>query len=483
MSRGAVGFATLAVLAAAAVGQDAPPPAPAPAAESTELRDTFARRYGPAVERILAAARTESRVYDRLRHLCDVIGPRLSGSPGHDAAVKWCVATMQADGLDDARAEPVRLVPWIRGAESAVMTAPRRLDLHMLGLGNSVGTPPEGVEAEVVVVKNLEELQARSDEVKGRIVLFDHAMPQYDPETGTGYGSTVVYRVIGPSRAAAAGAVGVLVRSVTATSLQTPHTGMLRYDEELPQIPAAALTIEDTELIRRLSEAGETVKVRLTMGARFGEETTSHNVVAELRGREKPEEVIVVGGHLDSWDVGQGAHDDGGGSMMAWEAVRLLKALDLRPRRTIRVVLYTNEENGLRGAEQYVADHLEEMPRHVAAIESDSGSFKPLGFSHPKPGDPAQERARQRLEAIAALLGPLGADEVVNGGGGADIGKMAPHGVPQIGLRVDMATYFDVHHTHADTFDKVDREHLEAGAACLAVMTYVLAEMPERLLD
>jgi Zn-dependent M28 family amino/carboxypeptidase len=263
---------------------------------------------------------------------------------------------------------------------------------------------------------------------------------------------------------------------------------MLRYAEDAPRIPAAALSIEDSEMVVRLVEAGETVTVGMTLRCGFAEDALSANVVGEIRGSERPQEVVVFGGHLDSWDVGQGAHDDGGPAVACMEALRLLKSLGLRPRRTVRVVLFTNEENGLRGGRAYAADHAAEAPFHVAAIEADSGAARPLGFTTPaaKPDASPEERERidrirARLREVVALLEGAGAGSLQDGGGGADIGPLEPAGVPQIGLMTDVSTYFDIHHTAADTFDKVDKGDLDRCAGVLAAVVFVLADMPESL--
>jgi carboxypeptidase Q len=438
--------------------------------------------YGTEVNVLFRAAAMSGEPYERLRHLCDVIGPRLSGSAGLEQAVEWTAQTMRDDGLD-VRLQPVMVPKWVRGRESATLLTPREAPLAMLGLGNSVGTPEGGITAEVVVARDFDELAALGPKVRGRIVLFDAAMPPYDPERGAGYGQTVVYRTAGASRAGAAGAVACLVRSVTAKSLSTPHTGMLRYEKGKPRIPAAAITIEDAQTIRRLVDAGEKVTVRLEMEAHFEADAPSANVIGEIVGREKPEEVVILGAHLDSWDVGQGAHDDGAACIAVSYALKMLSEMELRPRRTIRVVLFTNEENGLRGGREYVNGHANDIARYQAAIEADSGIFRPLGFSTPKANDERGERIRARLEEVMRLLEPHGAGRLRDGGGGADIGPMAAFGVPLLGLYVEGSRYFDYHHTHADTLDKVDPDDLAACIGTLASMAYVLAEMPERLDD
>jgi carboxypeptidase Q len=338
----------------------------------------------------------------------------------------------------------------------------------MVGLGNSVGTPAGGVEAEALVVSSFDELQARAADARGRIVVYN--VPY------TGYGATVRYRVQGPSTAARLGAVAVLVRSVTPRSLFTPHTGTLVYDTAAPRIPAAAITVEDAELLARLQQKGQRVTVRLTMGARMLPDAPSRNVVAEIRGRETPEEVVVMGGHIDSWDVGQGAMDDGGGVVVAWEALRLMKSLGLRPRRTVRVVAWTNEENGGRGGAGYRDAHRAELPRHVLAIESDNGAFKPSGF-----GFTGSDAARARVTEVARLLARIGADTVTSGGGGADIGPIMELGVPGMSPNVDGSRYFWYHHSEADTMDKLDPRDMGLLTAALAVMAYVVADLPESL--
>ncbi|GAB4460818.1 MAG: M28 family peptidase [Armatimonadaceae bacterium] len=420
-------------------------------------------------ERLIAAALRDPTAYRRLAYLCDRIGHRLSGSPSLDASIRWSVDEMKRDGLEGVRAEKVMVPHWVRGQESAVLLDPVERPLVMLGLGMSVGTPRNGITADVVTVRDFEELERlEASAVRGKIVCYNVPF--------TTYGETVRYRSGGASRAAKRGAVGVLVRSVGPVSLRTPHTGALRYDEDALKIPAAAITIEDAEMLARMQQRGEKVRVRLKMDARMLPDAPSANVIADLRGREKPEEIVVVGGHLDSWDVGAGAHDDGGGCLAAWEAVRLMKVLDLRPRRTVRVVLFTNEENGLRGGNAYRDIHRAEMPNHVLAIESDSGVWKPLGF-----GVSASEDGLAFVQRLAPLLSSLQAERIERGGGGADIGPMGGDGVPLMGLNTDTSRYFHIHHTPADTVDKVMPEEFARCVAAMAVMAYAVAELPQRL--
>ncbi len=440
-----------------------------PGAASAQARPgSIAAEYRADADRLIDAALADSAAWSKLARLTDGFGSRLSGSRSLEAAIDWILAEMKREGLENVRGEPVMVPHWVRGEESAELVTPRRQRLGMLGLGNSVGTPAAGIEAEVLVVSDFEELQARAGEARGRIVLFDAPY--------TTYGQTVRYRVQGASAAARLGAVAVLVRSVTPQSLFTPHTGTLVYDSAAPRIPAAAVTVEDAELLHRLQQRGERISVRLVMGARMLPDARSRNVVAEIRGRERPSEVVVVGGHIDSWDVGQGAMDDGGGVVVAWEAVRLMKALGLRPRRTVRVVMWTNEENGGRGGTGYRDAHRSELAGHVLAIESDNGAFKPSGF-----GFTGSDAARARVAEVARLLARIGADTVSAGGGGADIGPIMQLGVPGMSPNVDGSRYFWYHHTDADTMDKLDPRDMGLLTAAIAVMAYVVADLPEPL--
>ena len=439
----------------------AAPPAPS---ASTSWLDP----YREPAARLVGEALSSSFAWDRLALIGDTFGNRLSGSQALEDAIQWAVAEMKKDGLDNVHTEPVKVPHWIRGHESVELTSPRPMPLVMLGLGNSIGTPAEGIEADVLVVRNFEELDAAADRVKGRIVLYNAPF--------TNYGETVQFRGTGPSRAAAMGAVAALVRSVGPAGLRLPHTGALRYVEGAPQIPAAAITTEDADRLQRMQDRGTRVRVRLKMEAKFLPDADSFNVVGELRGREKPDEVVVVGGHFDSWDVGTGSTDDGGGCVVTWEALRIMKKLNLRPRRTVRVVLWTNEENGTRGALAYRDRYKDQLANHVLMFESDSGVFHPTGF-----GFTGSETARATVKDIASLLAGIQADRISAAGEGADIGPSVQAGnIPAMSLDAD-GNYFLIHHTQADTIDKIDPMDMSRAAAAIAVVTYVIAEMPERL--
>jgi carboxypeptidase Q len=436
--------------------------------------------YRKAASAILGRALTDLDGMNRLVHLCDSIGARLAGSKNLERAVQWSSEEMAQIGLKNIETPAVKVPHWIRGEESAVLLEPSQRELPMLGLGGSVATPAEGITAEVVPVRSFEDLEALGEEkVRGKIVLYNVPF-----ET---YGSTVRYRVTGAARAAELGAVASLVRSITPVSLQTPHTGGLRYPVGAERIPAAAITIEDAEMLTRLAHSGESVRVRLRMQARFAPDADSANVVGEIPGREQPDEIVVFGGHLDSWDVGQGAHDDGVGCMASLQAAAILSELGFQPRRTLRLALWTNEENGLRGARAYRAWSETRPERHVAAIEMDGGAERPVGFGlgirrkNPSIAEEAYSRALPLARSIGSLLGAIEAGEIYQGGGGADIGPLMTKGVPGLGLRTVGEKYFHWHHTHADTVDKVALQDFRKCIACMAVMAYVLADMPETL--
>ena len=447
------------VVAAAAVGGLL---IPAP------IRAQSAAIYRATTDRLIDAAMKDSAAWNRIAELTDTFGNRLSGTDNLERSIDWILARMKKDGLENVRGEAVMVPHWVRGNESADLIMPRRKSLAMLGLGGSVGTPVKGITAPVLVVSSFDDLTKRAAEANGKIILFDAPFVEY--------GKTVAYRGGGPSAAARAGAVAVLVRSIASYSINSPHTGALRYDTTVKKIPAAAITVEDAMLLHRMQDRRRPITVTLRMNAHMLADAPSRNIVAELRGRDLPDEVVVMGGHIDSWDVGQGAMDDAGGVVAAWEAVRLMKALGLRPRRTIRVVGWTNEENGSRGGIGYRTAHAADMDKHVFALESDNGVFHPYGIAAV-----ASDSAMAMLRRIAPLLARIGADSVKRGGGEADIGPLLAAGVPGAGLDVDGTKYFWFHHTNADTPDKLSPREVAECVAVMAVYAYVLAEMPDRL--
>ena len=449
-------------VAAAIVGAQMSPPA-------ASSNPSWLDPYRDPASRLIGEAVSSTFAWDRLAVLTDTIGNRLSGTPALDRAIQWAAAEMKKDGLENVHTERVMVPRWVRGSESAEIVEPARHAMVMLGLGDSVGTGGEGIQAEVLVVHTFDELDARASQVRGRIVLFNVPF--------TSYGETVRFRSGGPSRASRLGAVAMLIRAVGPAGLRTPHTGALQYAGDVKKIPAAAISAEDADRLQRMADRGSKPVVRLKMEAHFDADAESANVVGELRGRERPDEVVVVSGHLDSWDVGAGATDDGGGCVVTWEALRIMKKLNLRPRRTVRVVLWTNEENGGRGGLAYRDQHRAELGKHVMMLESDGGVFRPLGF-----GFTGNDAGRETVKAIASLLAGIAADQISLGGGGADIGpSMQEAHVPGMSLEVDGSKYFLIHHTPADTIDKIDPQELAKCAAAVAVMTYVVADLPQRL--
>jgi carboxypeptidase Q len=424
----------------------------------------------PAQAIVDAGLRSDG-AYRKLAWLTDRIGPRLSGSENLEKAVRWCKEEMTRDGLDNVRSEKVMVPHWVRGEASGRILAPAAHPMAILALGMSDGTPLEGTTASVVEVSSLDEAKALGEKARGKIVLYNKRIY---PNGGDdrGYGSAVNLRYKGAAEAAKVGAIGMLIHSLATADLRLPHTGAMAYEDGVPHIPAAAISPEDAELIHRFLAAGETVTVAFTTSCKNLPDAESANVVGEIRGTQAPEEVVVIGGHLDSWDVGTGAQDDGAGVAISMEAVRLIRSLGLKPKRTIRAVLFTNEENGLRGGKAYAEAHAAELPKHVAAIESDSGGARPQGF-----GVSAGTGGVDVVRTLAAPLATIAADDVRDGGGGADISPMGDAGVPQLGLRQDGTHYFDIHHTMADTLDKVDPHELAMNATAMAVMAWQLANL------
>ncbi|HEV8599361.1 MAG TPA: M28 family metallopeptidase [Gemmatimonadales bacterium] len=438
-------------------------------AKPAEPASSIQREYQAIADRIIAAATADSSAWNKLAELTDGFGHRISGSEALERAIDWMIERMKAEGLAKVRGEPAMVPKWVRGEERAELVQPRHAKLPMLGLGGSVATPKGGIEAEVLVVSSFDELKARAALAKGKIVLFDAPF--------TNYGQTVAYRYSGALESARVGALATLIRSVGPFGMRTPHTGtMAPYDSTLPKLPAAAITMEDAAMLHRMQARGQKIVVRLEMAAQTLPDVPSRNVMGELVGREKPDEVVVFGGHIDSWDVGTGAMDDAGGVVIAWEAIRLLTKLGLKPRRTIRAVGWTNEENGGRGGTAYREAHRDELAKHIAAIESDGGTFKFRGFGF-SGGDSAYAIVKQ----IGKLLKPLGADTVFAGGGGSDIGPIMALGVPGMSHNVDGSRYFWYHHTEADNVDKINPKELAENVAAMAVMAYVLADLPTAL--
>jgi len=420
--------------------------------------------------------------YEELRHLTDNIGPRLSGSPQSLKAVEWVAEEMRKLGAE-VTLEKTKVPHWVRGIETGELTAwPGQAEgtkqkIVLTALGGSVATPADGITAEVVVVDNWKELRALpSGAVKGKILLFNHAFDKELAATGHGldaYGGSVVYRGAGPIAGATAGAAAVLVRSAGGGDYRSPHTGATAYAPGVTKIPAAAVTAEDAELLKTLTREGK-VTMHLTLTPQTLPDADSFNVIADWKGTEHPEQVVVVSGHLDSWDLGTGAIDDGAGVAVSMAALELMKEMGIRPKRTVRMIAWMSEEEGSEGAAQYMKDHEAEMGNHAGAIESDLGADHPTGIYYA--GKP---ELGKWLRPVAEVLDGIGAGSLVNAPEtGEDIAGLTAKGVPSFAPIQDSRFYFNYHHTAADTFDKVDRKHLNENAAIMTVLAYALADAP-----
>ena len=429
----------------------------------------------PGVRETAAALREKAfsgtRAAEWALSLADEVGPRAAGSEGDRRAVAWALAKMKALGLSNVRAERVRVTVWTRGVETGEILAPHRQKLALTALGGSVATPEAGIEGEVLEVRSLEELEARGAAARGKIVFFDKKMERR--ADGAGYGRAVDVRGKGASAAARLGAIAVVIRSIGTDRDRLPHTGGMTYETDAPKIPAAALAIPDAELLERMLRDGSRVRIRVTLGCHDSPAAESANVVGEIPGRTRPKEIVLLGAHLDSWDLGTGANDDGAGCGIVLEAARLILGLSRRPERTIRVVLYANEEHGIEGGKAYRETHLAELPQHAASFESDNGSGRPFALQWL-----AGPSALRVVRELAEILEPLGAGAVLEGGaGGADISPLRADGVPQFALRQDASLYFDWHHTANDTADKIDRAGMDANAAGAAAFAWVAASI------
>ncbi len=435
--------------------------------------------------RIRDAGLADDWAYRRLADLCDKIGARMSGTRQADAAVEQIAAALRAGGLSVAL-QPVKVPHWVRGEEQAeIIEYPGRpagvtQHLHLTALGGSVATPVQGISGQVLVVHSFDELRARADEARGKIIVFDVPFNEtlaLNGRAGSAYGQGVVYRTRGASAAARAGATAALVRTVGGANYRLPHTGQMDYEPKLPKIPTAALSAEDAMWVSRLAAEGP-VTMHIKLLPQTLPDADSHNVIADWAGRERPEEVVIVSGHLDSWDLAQGAIDDGAGVAAAMGAVHLLQTLGLRARRTIRFVGWMSEENGSAGGQAYFDLNSGALAKQIAAIESDNGAGRPLGVSaHVSP------EALALFNPLMAALSPMGANilDRREEAGGSDVEYLDAAGVPTLAPIVDTRTYFDYHHSAADTLDKIEPDNIRRQVAVMAMMAYFVAEMPEAL--
>ena len=426
-------------------------------------------RYTEASLKIIAEAMSDSTAFNRLSYLCDTFGPRLSGSKNLEDAIDWIIREMKYDGLQNVVGERVRVPVWLRGKESVTLLRPFEKEMEILGVGGSIGTPKSGITSDVIVVRDFSELEQKKNQVKGKVVLFN---VDY-----SNYGDVLKYRYSGASEAAKYGARGSLLRSITPWSVHTPNTGLLAYNNGLKKIPYASLTVEDAMMMQRLYDRGQKITIKMQMSSKLVSDRWSRNIIAELRGSTYPDEIVLLGGHIDSWDVGQGAHDDAGGCLASWEAVRLIKKLNFKPKRTIRCVLWTNEENGGRGSIAYRDMHLDELDKHIVTIVSDKGVFAPEGFDFS-----GSAKAKKVIEKISMLMKPINANKLTENGRNSDVLILNDEGIPSLSLFVDNPKYFWYHHSPADTFDKVDFHEFNKCVSALSIMAYVIADLNSPLL-
>ena len=429
------------------------------------------------IRKIYNQALTDGRCYPWLEHLSLRIGHRISGSMGAEKAVQWTRTMLDTLGLDTVWLQPCMVPRWVRGdAEQVRVSGSKKsgtFNLHALALGGSVGTPAGGISAEVLEVKSWEELDKLNERgIRGKIVFYNRPMDPTKIRTFEAYGGAVDQRVHGASRAAKYGAVAVLVRSMGLRLDDFPHTGTLHYDSTYTLIPAAAISTNAAEKLSQVLKEEGKATVFVKMNCKTLPDVQSHNVIGEIRGAEKPGEVILVGGHLDSWDVGHGAHDDGAGCVQSMDVLRIMRQLGYRPRHTVRCVLFMNEENGLRGGKKYAEEAARKGEFPLAAIESDAGGFTPRGFSFD--GDEAVfGKFFEKVSAYEPLFEPYGL-KLTRGGSGADIGPLKGLKGLLSGYSPDSQRYFDIHRTADDTFDKVNKRELELGAASMAALVYLL---------
>lgn len=426
------------------------------------------------IRKIYDDALIKGRSYETLQYLTQEIGSRLSGSEGAAKAVDYTQQIMRKYGFDTVYLQPVMVPHWVRGAKETGkmvdLVSGESRELSVTALGNSVGTGSGGIQGQLIEVQRLSQLDSLGREnIEGKIVFFNRPMNPKFIQTFKAYGAANDQRVWGPSRAAKYGAIGSINRSLTLRMDDVPHTGTLVYDKSLPQIPAMAISTQGAEILSQALHENKNLNFYMESFCKMLADAPSYNVIGELKGSEKPEEIIVVGGHLDSWDVGQGAHDDGAGCVQSIEVLRIFKALGYQPKRTIRAVMYMNEENGSRGGREYARVAKEKGEKHIAALESDSGGFAPMGFDVNGSGV-----SLEKIKSWGPWFAPYDIRKFVMGHGGSDVNHLKEQGTVIMGLMPESQRYFDYHHSTSDTFDKVNKRELEQGAAAMATLIYLI---------
>jgi hypothetical protein len=410
------------------------------------------------------------KCYDNLRYLTKQIGGRLAGSPQMTIAEQWGKKLMEESGADRVLMQECKVPHWVRGGkDEAKVIGGSKKQLDVIALGNSLGSGKKAVQAEVLLVSSFNELEKKKEEVKGKIVFYNYKFNATYIRTFQAYGEASQYRGSGPSRAAKYGAVAVMIRSMSDAVDNNPHTGATRYVDSFAKIPAVAIGLRDADWLNEQLKSGNKINIKIKTYGHFLDSATGHNVIGELTGSEFPDEIITVGGHLDSWDTGEGAHDDGAGCVQTIEILRAFIALGYKPKRTIRFVLFANEENGLRGGQKYAEEAKAKNEKHIFALESDAGGFTPRAF-----GFSMKEEQFQKVLQWKPLIAPYGCSEFNRGGGGADIGPLRNVGAALAGLSPDSQRYFDVHHARSDVFEAVNKRELELGAVNMAALIYLV---------
>ncbi|GBD88686.1 bacterial leucyl aminopeptidase precursor [bacterium BMS3Abin03] len=432
------------------------------------------KQYKKVAQQFVSSALKERKGYDALKNLCR-IGPRLSGSRNSLIAINWAKNKLIEMGSDSVWLQPVMVTHWERGdIEQAGIINSKKFNgirLHISALGGSIGTPPEGIAGRIIEVQNFEELKEKKDSVKGKIVFFNRPLDQSLLNTFRGYGEAVDQRVYGAIEAAKYGAIGVIIRSITTKYDTVPHTGVMHYVDSLPKIPSVAAGYLDANFLSRIIKEDPNLKLNMLLNCKTLPDAKSFNVIGEIKGSGHPEEVIVVGGHIDSWDVGQGAHDDGAGCIQSIEVLDLFKRLHIKPKRTIRCVLFINEENGSRGSKEYsnFAENSGEI--NLAAVESDRGGFTPKGFNIRTDSS----RIIEKVKSWLPILEKAGIDWIRKGGSGADVGRIK-NARALFSYVPDNQRYFDLHHSANDVFETIHPRELELGSAAIAILVYLLSE-------
>jgi hypothetical protein len=427
------------------------------------------------IDKVYNEALSNGQTYEWLDYLSNEIGGRLSGSINYDRSVKWGKDELNLIGIDSVWLQPVMIPKWVRGTPeyAHIESSPgNTISVPIAALGGSISTPSIGISANVIEVKSFDELNnIGKDSISGKIIFFNRKMDPTLINTFQSYGRSVNQRTQGAAKAARLGAIGVIVRSMTTSLDDYPHTGSMYYDglKLNERIPAAAISTNGAELLSSMLSLNPNIKFFFRQNSKNFPDVLSYNVIGQIDGSERSDEIIVVGGHLDSWDLGDGSHDDGAGIVQSMEVLRILKSLNYKPKRTIRVVLFANEENGLRGGNKYAELAKKNNETHFFALESDAGGFTPRGFSFD-----TSESEFNSLKEFKHLFKEYGADNFIIGGSGADIGPLKDNKIILAGLRPDPQRYFDYHHAASDTFDKINKRELELGAAAMTALVYLL---------